>query len=202
MRNTILTLMFVLCLSAPALAEDRKGDVWPLNTCAVSGEELGGMGEPVVKVYDGREVRFCCAGCIRNFEKNKESFLQKADAAIIAQQKANYPLETCLNSNEPLGKEPVEAVVGNRLVRSCCKDCMDALKNDPAGTVAKLDAAVIAKQKPGYKATTCPVSDHKVEGDGVDAVVAGTYVKLCCKECKAGLEKNPSAALKKAAEAK
>lgn len=191
-------LLAAVLLAAPALAEDRKGDVWPLKTCVVSGEEMGGMGEPVVKVYDGREVRFCCAGCVKTFEKNKEALLQKADATIIAEQKAAYPLETCLNSGEPLGKAPVEGVIGNRLVRTCCNDCMDTLKNDPAAAVKKLDAAVIAKQKPGYKGTVCPVSGHKIEGDGVDAVVAGTYVKLCCKDCVAGLDKDPLGVIAKA----
>lgn len=199
MRNLLLILICV-ALALPAAADEaRKGDVWPLNECALSGEELGSMGDPVIKVYEGREVRFCCAGCIKNFEKNKAAALQKADAKIIAAQKAAYPLETCLNSGEPLGDAPVEGVVGNRLVKTCCKGCLGELQKDPSAAVAKLDQAVIAKQKPAYKADTCPVSGKKIEGDGVDAVVAATYVKLCCAGCKAGLDKNPHAALAKAA---
>ena len=41
---------------------------YALNTCAVSGEELGAMDDVIVKTYDGREVRFCCEGCIEDFE--------------------------------------------------------------------------------------------------------------------------------------
>lgn len=179
-------------------AEERKGDVWPLNVCVVSGEELGGMGEPVVKVYDGREVRFCCNGCVKNFEKSKASFLEKADKQIMEQQAANYPLETCLNSGAALGDEPVLGVVGNRLVKTCCGKCMAALQKDPAAAVAKLDEAVIAKQKAAYKGTTCPVSGHEIKGEGTDVVIAGTYVKLCCADCKAAAEKDPTGTIAKA----
>ena len=197
-----MVLVVALLAVFSAGADDRKGDIWPLKTCAVTGEEMGKMGEPVVKVYDGREVRFCCAGCVKTFEKSKDSLLQKADAAILEAQRANYPLETCLNSGEPLGAKPVEGVIGNRLVKTCCKDCMEELKKDPAAAVAKLDAAVIAKQKPGYKLTTCPVTGDKLNAVTVDTVVAGTYVRLCCTDCKKELEKNPQASLAKVAAAK
>ena len=35
------------------------------------------MGDPIVKVYDGQEVKFCCSSCIKKFEKNKETYLKK-----------------------------------------------------------------------------------------------------------------------------
>jgi len=200
--KTWYLLMTLLIVAVPAFAEDRVGDVWPLDTCVVAGEKLGSMGDPLVKLQDGREVRFCCAGCIKTLAKEPASFLQKADAAIIALQEASYPLTTCLNSDEPLGDKPVVAVIGNRLAKACCKDCMAAAQKDPAATIAKLDKAVIAKQKPSYKLTTCAVSDHKLEGDGTEIVLAGTYVKLCCADCKAGAEKHPTAILEKVAKAK
>lgn len=190
-----------LLLAAPIVAEDRKTDVWPLDTCVVAGEKLGSMGDPIIKMQGDREVRFCCAGCIKTLEKSPEGFLQKADAAIIALQEPSYPLTTCVNSDEPLGDKPEVAVIGNRLVKTCCKDCMAAAKKDPAATLAKLDKAVIAKQKPAYKLATCPVSDHKIEGDGAEAVIAGTYVKLCCADCKATAEKQATAVLEKVAKA-
>lgn len=204
MRKTLLMVIAVCLCAGNAIAADapkadeRKGDVWPLNTCVVSGEELGGMGEPIVKVYDGREVRYCCNGCVKTFEKSKESFLEKADAKIIELQAANYPLDTCLNSGEKLDGNAVQGVVGNRLVKTCCKNCLAALQKDPAAAVAKLDKAVIEKEKAAYKGDTCPVSGHKIDGDGVDMVIAGTYVKLCCADCKAGALKNPAETVAKA----
>lgn len=53
---------------------------YPLDTCIVSGEKLGSMGAPIVKVYDGREVRFCCSGCVKRFEADKAAYLAKIDA--------------------------------------------------------------------------------------------------------------------------
>ena len=50
----------------------RIGDPWPLETCIVSGEKLGEMGDPIIKLYEGREFRFCCKGCVGKFEKEPE----------------------------------------------------------------------------------------------------------------------------------
>lgn len=50
---------------------------YPLNTCIVSGAQLGGMGEPVTKVYDGQEIKFCCNDCVAAFEANPERYLAK-----------------------------------------------------------------------------------------------------------------------------
>lgn len=48
------------------------------TTCPVSGEELGGeMGEPVAKSYKGRTVKFCCASCVKKFDKDPEKVLAK-----------------------------------------------------------------------------------------------------------------------------
>ena len=60
---------------------------YPLDSCIVSGEKLGGMGEPVVKVYDGREVRFCCSGCVKKFEADKAGYFAKIDAKARSGQR-------------------------------------------------------------------------------------------------------------------
>ena len=55
---------------------------YPLTTCLVTGEKLGGsMGEPINYVYKGRLVRFCCKSCIKAFNKNPQRYLNKLDAA-------------------------------------------------------------------------------------------------------------------------
>jgi hypothetical protein len=64
-------------------ATEEKAKPYPLQTCIVSDEEFGGdMGDPIVKVYDGREVKFCCKSCVGKYEKNKEAFNVKLDAAV------------------------------------------------------------------------------------------------------------------------
>jgi YHS domain-containing protein len=35
------------------------------------------MGEPVTYVYEGQEIRFCCAGCIPRFEQDPEKYMNK-----------------------------------------------------------------------------------------------------------------------------
>src|SRR4051812_40420457 len=61
-------------------AKQSPGSLYPLATCPISGEKLGGMGEPVVKEYDGREVRFCCKSCPPKFEKDTAASMAKLDA--------------------------------------------------------------------------------------------------------------------------
>src|ERR1044071_6796393 len=79
----------------PAKAPDKSktlGSLYPLSTCPISGEKLGGMGEPIVKEYDGREVRFCCKSCPPKFEKDLAASLATLDAAIVKDQAPLYPL--------------------------------------------------------------------------------------------------------------
>ena len=65
---------------AAVIAEQLPG--YPLDTCVVSGEKLGGeMGEPFNHVYQGRLVRFCCKGCVKEFGKDPAKYLAKIDAA-------------------------------------------------------------------------------------------------------------------------
>ncbi len=49
--------------------------VFPTNTCVVSGEKLGSMGESVTLVFGGKEVRFCCKPCRKVFQENPEPYL-------------------------------------------------------------------------------------------------------------------------------
>jgi hypothetical protein len=39
------------------------------------------MGDPVVKNYQGREVKFCCKHCIEEFEKTPALYLARIDSA-------------------------------------------------------------------------------------------------------------------------
>ncbi|HMO04153.1 MAG TPA: hypothetical protein PKC67_01740 [Kiritimatiellia bacterium] len=61
---------------------------YPLTTCVVSGDALGGgdMGPPVNYVHKeegkpDRLVRFCCKSCIRDFKKDPATYLKKIDDA-------------------------------------------------------------------------------------------------------------------------
>jgi YHS domain-containing protein len=53
-----------------------------LTTCPVSGDKLGAdMGKPVVIVYQGQEVKFCCPMCQADFDKDPAKYLKKIRAA-------------------------------------------------------------------------------------------------------------------------
>lgn len=68
-------------MPAPAagLVESTPSGSYPLTTCLVTDEPLGGRG--VAYTYNGREVQFCCPGCSATFAKSPEKYLAKLDAA-------------------------------------------------------------------------------------------------------------------------
>lgn len=124
----------------------QQTDFYPLTTCVISGEKLGGdMGDPIDYVHNNRLVRFCCKGCIKKFEAEPAKFIAQLDKAIIHEQGASYSLATCIVSGEELGGDdmgdPIDFVVANRLIRFCCKGCVKDFKKDPAKFLSKLDGA-------------------------------------------------------------
>ncbi len=54
---------------------------YPLDYCIISGEKLGSMGDPIVKEYNGRTVKFCCNRCVATFEKDPAMYIAKIDSA-------------------------------------------------------------------------------------------------------------------------
>ena len=52
-----------------------------LTTCPVSGEKLGEMGKPYTFVYKGQEVKLCCPGCKKDFDKDPAPYLKKIQDA-------------------------------------------------------------------------------------------------------------------------
>jgi hypothetical protein len=67
---------------APGQAAKSEPEVnpYPLKTCLVSGEKLGGdMGDPYVFKYKGQEIKLCCKGCLKDFEKEPSKFVKKLE---------------------------------------------------------------------------------------------------------------------------
>jgi YHS domain-containing protein len=67
-------------LASTAMAADTtnappKPDL--LTTCPVSGDKLGEMGKPLVFVYQGQEVKLCCGGCKKDFDKDPAKYIKK-----------------------------------------------------------------------------------------------------------------------------
>jgi len=91
-RLKILTAsaLILTFIAGPAatLAADKKSEstakakTYPLKTCVVSDEKLGGdMGEPYVFTHNGQEVKLCCKSCKKDFDKEPAKYLKKLDSA-------------------------------------------------------------------------------------------------------------------------
>lgn len=191
---------------APAKAAMSDADVisaqkpsYPLDTCAVSGEKLGKDAVDFVK--DGRLVRTCCKKCTAKVDA---AVIKKIDDAVIAAQSKAYPMDVCPVSGEKLDDKAVNAVVGTRLVRTCCNKCVAAIQKDGKAAMAKLDKAYIDAQLKTYKLKTCPVSGEELGkmGEPVNHLYGNTLIRFCCDDCVKELAKDPEAILKKVAAAK
>ena len=87
--EAILVASFLIPVSG--LAADKKNDKlkpYTLKTCVVSGDKLGEMGDPYVYEYKGREIKFCCKGCLKDFNKDPEKYIKKIDEAEAKAKKA------------------------------------------------------------------------------------------------------------------
>lgn len=183
--------------SQPAPAQKRTGDLYPLETCPVTGAQLGSMGAPYVYLHEGREVRFCCKGCDKKFQASPETYLKKIDGEIAKRQKAVYPVDYCLTMPD----EKIESdesknfywVRNNRLFVFCCKGCEKKVAADPDKYTQLLNEAVVAAQKKKYSAEVCVVSGEKLGsmGEGIDYVFDGRLVRLCCQSCVRKFEADP-----------
>jgi YHS domain-containing protein len=69
------------CCGATPMADtgksDAKAKAYPLDTCIVSGEKLGEMGDPFVFTHEGQEIKLCCKSCKKKFDKSPETYLKK-----------------------------------------------------------------------------------------------------------------------------
>jgi len=96
-KNLTVAALAVCVLLSPfaGLAVDEKkatkAKPYTLKTCPVSGDELGGMGEAYVFEQDGREIKLCCKGCLKDFKKDPAKYLkqiEKAEAKAKAKTKS------------------------------------------------------------------------------------------------------------------
>lgn len=73
-----LTLALVACTSTPKNQEQAVRP-YTLDTCVVMDSKLGSMGDPIVRVYNGQEVKFCCLPCVEEFESDPDFYLAKME---------------------------------------------------------------------------------------------------------------------------
>jgi YHS domain-containing protein len=94
-NRTVKSIMITgLALAATALTSTARADTSTnapakpdqLTTCPVSGEKLDSMGNPYVFVYQGQEVKLCCSGCKKDFDKDPAKYLKKIQDAAAVQK--------------------------------------------------------------------------------------------------------------------
>ncbi|MDE0961328.1 MAG: hypothetical protein OSB09_11175 [Planctomycetota bacterium] len=184
----MLSLVFTLLISpiTPMADVITAAESYPLGICAVSGKKLGSMGAPIELVHEGRQIRFCCQGCVPAFKKEPAKFIGNIDKKIIEAQKQTYPLDTCVVSGEKLAGKTKSVVVNNRLVKVCCGGCVKKIKGKlPAKFTALLDQAIVKRQSKKYPLKACVISGEPLGsmGPAKNVIVGNTLVKVCCKGC-------------------
>jgi YHS domain-containing protein len=91
----LFVFLATLCLGLPGCA--RKNDQpaaaalpYPLDTCIVTGEKLDADSDmkSYTFTYEGQEIKLCCKGCLKDFEKEPAKYLAK-----LQQPKAPAPTQ-------------------------------------------------------------------------------------------------------------
>jgi len=80
MRVTTISAAIALCAFACNSTQPKDAvEPYPLQTCLVSDNTLGSMGDPVGLIFEGRQLMFCCAPCVVEFEENPSGHLAKIE---------------------------------------------------------------------------------------------------------------------------
>ncbi len=138
---------------------------YPLTTCLIDKSEA--LGDDAVNlVWENRLVRFCCPSCAGDFKADPATHIRTLNQAVIDKQKASYPVDYCVVSGEKLASmdQPVDHVVGHRLVQLCCEGCVKDLSANPAKYLSILDGA---QSSPADK-TEGSAQNHHEENDAND----------------------------------
>lgn len=117
-------------------------------------------------------------------------------APALAGEAATYPLDTCPISGKKITgmAEPVTLEHEGREIRFCCKGCPSKFTADPAGVLAKIDAAIVKQQADLFPLDKCVVSGHGLKdmGEPFVKVYGNRAIKLCCEGCAEGFAADPA----------
>lgn len=79
MKNLATALVLLAAASCASTTEATQVVPYDLETCIVMESELGSMGDPIVLVYEGQEVKFCCEPCVDEFESNPDFYIARLE---------------------------------------------------------------------------------------------------------------------------
>ena len=93
-----LTVPFVVRAddtNSPSTSTNAVVKPYPLDTCVYDGMKLGSMGDPYVFVYQGQEIKLCCAGCKSRFLADPDTYMKKIKDAEDAQKNSRNRHYSC-----------------------------------------------------------------------------------------------------------
>ena len=67
------------------------------------------MGDPYVFTHEGREIKLCCKGCLKDFNKDSAKFvkkIEKAETAAIESQRRELRQFLIILKDQPAGTSP------------------------------------------------------------------------------------------------
>ncbi len=69
----------LLLISAACVAPEQGDSIRPYDSdmCIVMDSKLGSMGDPIVLIHEGQELKFCCKPCVKEFKDDPELYLGK-----------------------------------------------------------------------------------------------------------------------------
>ena len=83
LKHSFATFLTTTFLAVPLMvfADDakrtEKAKPYPLATCITDGEKLESMSKPYVFTHEGREIKFCCKGCLPDFKKDSAKYMKQ-----------------------------------------------------------------------------------------------------------------------------
>ncbi len=191
-----LALIALWVGSAPARAQQKHGHGEQHGKHQDQGEaEEKGPQLPLCPVMDDPvdfniktmtdegPVYFCCARCIKKYEKDPQKYTEK-----VATQRAQLQKRSRVQVNCPLSGEPIDRKVfteqDGKKVYFCCDDCKGKYENEPARYAAKLEASYTYQ-------TRCPVLGREINPTAFTDLPTGERIYFCCPGCDTKLLADP-----------
>ena len=92
MTRSLFTIVIAIASLSGADAPSVEAKAYPFDSCIISGEPLGSMGDALVQIHEGREVKFCCKGCIKSFSKDPAKYLAIIDLGAKDKAEGKQPV--------------------------------------------------------------------------------------------------------------
>jgi hypothetical protein len=117
--------------------------LYPLGTCVVSDVIL--PNEPVDFIFNNRLIRVAGEAEKTSFLADPKPYWDKLDSATIAHQARRYWVAKCPEQGAALdlpNDEQFTVVVAQRIVRVCCEECHDRVRERPSQYLPLIDNAL------------------------------------------------------------